>query len=82
MIRTQIQLTEAQARGLRRIAREEGISVAEAVRRCVESALAETGAERTSRYTRAAKLIGTFRDRRGATDLATEHDRHLNEAFE
>jgi len=82
VIRTQIQLTEEQARRLRRVAREQGVSVAEIVRRCVESALTETGGARSARYARAAKLIGTFRDPEGAKDLATSHDRHLNEVFE
>jgi hypothetical protein len=81
VIRTQVQLTEEQARRLRRIAREEGISVAEVVRRCLENALRPAGEDRAARYARAAKLIGAFRDRRGATDLATEHDRHLDEVF-
>jgi hypothetical protein len=82
VIRTQIQLTEDQVRRLRRIARVEGISLAEAVRRCVEKTLHAEGGDRGARYTAAAKLVGTFRDREGATDLAAQHDRHLDEAFE
>jgi hypothetical protein len=82
VVRTQIQLTEEQARRLRRVAREQGVSVAEVVRRCVESTLTESGTTRSARYARAAKLIGTFRDPEGARDLAVRHDQHLNEAFE
>jgi hypothetical protein len=81
VIRTQIQLTEAQARRLRSIAREQGISVAEVVRRCVASALAARTVDRSALYARAAKLVGAFRDREGATDLAAGHDRHLDEAY-
>ena len=39
MIRTQIQLTREQSDRLREIAREQGISLAEAIRRCVDRAL-------------------------------------------
>ncbi|MBI4476877.1 MAG: ribbon-helix-helix protein, CopG family, partial [Acidobacteria bacterium] len=41
MVRTQIQLTEQQARRLRAQARERGVSLAEMIRRCVEKGLAE-----------------------------------------
>ena len=47
MVRTQVQLTEVQARRLRRRSREEGISLAEAIRRAVDRMLAEPGPDRS-----------------------------------
>ena len=82
MIRTQIQLTEAQARRLRLAARREGISLAEAIRRLVERGLADDEAGRGRLYARAAEVVGRYRDRRGAKDVAKEHDAYLDEAFE
>lgn len=82
MIRTQIQLTEAQARKLRLAARREGISLAEAIRRLVERGLLEEEAGRSRLYARAAEVVGRYRDRRGARDVAAKHDDYLEEAFE
>ena len=82
MVRTQIQLTEAQARRLRLAARREGISLAEAIRRLVERGLADEEAGRSRLYARAAEVVGQYRDRRGAKDVAEEHDAYLDEAFE
>ena len=80
MHRTQIQLTDQQIRKLRAIAREKRISLAEAIRRCVDTQLANAGPSRTELYTRAARLVGRFRDIESATDIATEHDRYLQDA--
>jgi hypothetical protein len=82
MIRTQIQLTEAQARKLRQAARRDGVSLAEAIRRLVDRGLADEKHERARLYARAAEAVGRYRDRRGAKDVAVEHDAYLDEAFE
>jgi hypothetical protein len=82
MVRTQIQLTEQQARQLRARARERGLSLAEVIRRYVEKGLAEEAPDRTELYARAAQLVGRFRDRRGARDVSARHDEYLDEAFE
>ncbi len=82
MIRTQIQLSEAQARRLRVAARREGISVAEAIRRLVDRGLSDDKVDRAQLYERAASAVGRFRDRSGAKDVAKAHDRYLDEAFE
>lgn len=81
MVRTQIQLTEEQARKLRARAREQGLSVAEVIRRCLDKTLADKEPERTQLYARAARLIGRFEDIQGATDLASDHDRYLDEGY-
>jgi len=82
MIRTQIQLSEEQTRKLRRAARREGVSVAEAIRRLVDRGLTDDAADRARLYERAAETVGRFRDRRGAKDVSEEHDAYLDEAFE
>jgi Ribbon-helix-helix protein, copG family len=82
MVRTQIQLTEQQARRLRAQARERGLSLAEIIRRYVEKGLSEEAPSRAALYDRAARIVGRFRDRRGARDVSSKHDRYLDEAFE
>jgi hypothetical protein len=82
VIRTQIQLTEAQARKLRQAARRDGISLAEAIRRLVDRGLADEKDERSRLYARAAETVGRYRDRKGARDVAEKHDAYLDEAFE
>lgn len=82
MVRTQIQLTEQQARRLRTQAREQGLSLAEVIRRYVEKGLSEAAPDRTALYDRAARVVGRFRDRRNAGDVSNQHDRYLDEAFE
>ena len=79
MVRTQIQLTDQQARRLRAQARARGLSLAEVIRRYVEKGLAEEGSDRSGHYERASRLIGRYRD---ARDLSAGHDGYLDEAFE
>lgn len=81
MVRTQIQLTEHQARRLRARADERGVSLAEIIRRCVEQGLAEEAPSRGALYDRAARVVGRFSDRRGARDISAKHDRYLDEAY-
>ena len=81
MVRTQIQLTERQARRLRALARERGLSLAEIIRRYVERGLSEEASNRGALYDRAERAVGRFRDRRGARDLSSRHDRYLDEAY-
>ena len=82
MVRTQIQLTDRQARRLRAEARERGLSLAEIIRRYVEKGLSEEAPERAVLYERAARVVGRFRDRGRARDVSKNHDRYLDEAFE
>jgi predicted DNA-binding protein len=82
MVRTQIQLTEEQAQRLRSQAREQGLSLAEVIRRHVEKGLSEAAPDRTALYDRASRVMGRFRDRRHARDVSRQHDRYLDEAFE
>lgn len=82
MVRTQVQLTEQQVRRLRARAHEEGVSLAEIIRRFVDSGLTGEAADRGKLYEKAARVVGHFPDKRGATTLARDHDRFLDEAFE
>ena len=77
MIRTQIQLTEEQARHLRRIAAERGISVAALIREAVERMVAVDPGP--ARLERALSAIGRFASNR--RDISTEHDRYLADDF-
>jgi len=82
VVRTQIQLTEQQARRLRAQARERGVSLAEMIRQCVEKTLAEDTPNRAELYDRAARLIGRFPDRRRARNVSVKHDAYLDQAYE
>jgi hypothetical protein len=80
MVRTQIQLTETQARALKRLAAAQGRSMADLIRGSVDALLvqAEAGGDQANRA-RALRAVGRFRS--GVRDLSSRHDRHLVEAF-
>ena len=81
MIRTQIQLTEEQARALKAQARMEERSMAELVRECVTEYLARRRTPDIPELARRARALrGRFRS--GVADLAEAHDRHLGDAFD
>lgn len=80
MIRTQIQLSEAQARALKDLAAKYETSMAELIRQAVDEWLRAAGAvERDERKRRALSVAGRFRSEH--SDLSTAHDQHLAEAF-
>lgn len=80
MVRTQIQLTDDQATALKRLAAERHESVAELIRRGVEILLRSISpVSPDERRQRAIAVAGRFRS--GRTDLSTQHDRHLSEAY-
>ncbi len=83
MVRTQVQLSAEQHRQLRRWAGRLGISMSEAVRRCVAERLArDEGAPSREDLRRAALAVcGRYRDPSGSSRVAVEHDRHLAEAY-
>ena len=81
MIRTQIQLTEAQAKAVKKAAMEEGTSVAEVIRRAVERmAEARPKISAQERVRRAIEIAGKFRS--GKKDISRKHDEYLAEAYE
>jgi hypothetical protein len=81
MVRTQIQLTEAQAKTVKKVAMEEGTSVAEVIRRAVEK-MAETRSKLGSqeKVRRAIEIAGKYRS--GKKDVSRKHDEYLAEGYE
>jgi hypothetical protein len=79
MIRTQVQLTASQAERLKRLAAQEGVSVAELIRQGVEGLLAaRLPVDREALKMRALAPIGRFRS--GVENLGVDHDRYFTEA--
>jgi uncharacterized protein (DUF2267 family) len=83
MVRSQIQLTEEQHRRLKRWARKLGISMAEAIRRCVADRLAaeEAAPTRATLAREALGLAGAYTDPSGEGDVARRHDQVLADAY-
>lgn len=80
MVRTQIQLNEKQAKILKKVAAEQGISMAEVVRRGVELYLeVASGAGDGEKRRRALLAAGRFAS--GRRDLSEKHDKYLAEAY-
>lgn len=76
MVRTQIQLTEIQARRLKQLAAAQGRSMADLIRTMVDALLAQPDAhDHEARRVRALRAAGRFRS--GVRDLSSQHDRHL-----
>ena len=80
-MRTQIQLTERQARELKRIAAKEGVSMAEVIRRAVDAKIRGGSGEVPwqERVRRAQAAMGKFRS--GLKDVAERHDDYLAEEY-
>ncbi|HLE15995.1 MAG TPA: ribbon-helix-helix domain-containing protein [Anaerolineales bacterium] len=81
MIRTQIQLTEEQAKTLKKIASRRGKSVAELIRISVDewirsSAFVDPDEQRQRAIAAAGKLSG------GPADLSAKHDQYFVESLE
>lgn len=80
MVRTQIQLTERQAKALKELAVATERSMAELIRQSVDAFLRSSAhRNRREQKRRALAAIGRFRS--GVSDLSVNHDRHLSEAF-
>jgi hypothetical protein len=80
MVRTQIQLTEKQARMLRDLAKVKKVSMAELIRRGVDLFLRNSSVlDVEERRKNAIQAIGRFSS--GTRDTSEKHDKYLNEAF-
>lgn len=77
--RTQISLTEEQARRLRSLARKRGTSMAALIRDAVDRAYPAPG-RTDARWESALASVGGFHS--AMSDVSSEHDRELNEAFD
>ena len=81
MVRTQIQLTEEQARKLKRVAKDRGISMAAMIRRSIDSVLAlECNPDDAEVRARAIAAAGRLHS--GSGDLSSKHDLYAVEAFD
>ncbi|MDH4268243.1 MAG: ribbon-helix-helix protein, CopG family [Deltaproteobacteria bacterium] len=81
MIRTQIQLTETQARTIKKVAMDQGTSIAEIIRRAVENMVqASPKVSSQERLRRAVEIVGKFRS--GKRNISQKHDKYLAEAYE
>lgn len=80
MIRTQIQLTNEQARALKRLAAKKGKSVAELIRVSVDDLIRRGGdTDPEELRQRALQAAGKLN---GPQDLAANHDAYLAEALD
>lgn len=80
MVRTQIQLTEGQAKALRKIAQSRRLSVAELVRKAVDTIIkSSTVVDQEERRKRAMEIVGKFSSGKG--DISKKHDLYLTNAY-
>ncbi|MEA4882843.1 MAG: CopG family transcriptional regulator [Clostridia bacterium] len=76
----QVQLTKEQVQALRAISDEEGVSIAELIRRGAHMVIASRGAvSREERVRRALAIVGQFTS--SETDLSVNHDKYLEDDF-
>ena len=80
MIRTQIQLTEEQARRLKALSASGDQSMAALIRAAIDQFLLTARPDRAARYQQALSLAGKYEA--DQADIAVAHDRYLGEAFE
>jgi len=80
MIRTQLQLTEKQAEKLRRLAKRNGISQAEVVRRLLDRKIETDVLPDWEELKRRALAVAGIRHA-DITDLSTRHDDYFVEAI-
>jgi len=78
MVRTQIQLTDNQARDLKRLAEARHLSMAELIRQGVDAILrSNTVMDIPEKRKRALALAGKYRS--GKHDISKDHDQYLAE---
>jgi len=81
LVRTQIQLTESQARDLKACARSENRSVSDLVRESVAEYLARQPVrDRRALLAKASALTERFHS--GHSDVAENHDEHLAQIYD
>ena len=78
MIRTQISLDERQMEGLRKLASERKVSLAELVREAVDDLLAKPT---PTDWARAAAVVGKYSSAEPDNDVARNHDKYLAEIY-
>ncbi len=80
MVRTQIQLTEKQARELKELAAKQHVSVAELIRQSIDATLRSLESpSREEIWRRAKAASGRFSS--GYSDISINHDKYLAEDY-
>jgi predicted transcriptional regulator len=77
MIRTQISISPEQARRLRHVAADRGVSIAHVVREAIEAYVPDNQATKDARIRRALAAAGRFSS--GLADVSERHDDYLTE---
>jgi len=80
MVRTQIQLTEEQAKKLRELSASSRKSIAALIRKAVDEFIASGNPDRAALYRQAESIVGKYRS--DSADISVKHDRYLEEAFD
>jgi hypothetical protein len=80
MIRTQIQLTEEQAKKLRELSATGRESVAALIRKAVDQFIVSGIPDRPALYRQAEPVVGKYKS--DSSDISIHHDRYLEEDFE
>ena len=80
MVRTQIQLTDAQAARVKRLARQRGVSMATVIREAIDRLEDAAEERREEVWQRAMSVVGKYRGHGG--NLSEEHDEELARAYE
>ncbi len=78
MVRIDIQLTEEQVRGIKKIAASRSVSMAKVIRDAVEGTI-RSGSASEEKRKRALEVVGKFRS--GKKDISKKHDDYLSETF-
>ena len=79
MVRTQVQLTEDQARTLKELSLSNRESIAALIRKAIDQFLITGKPDRIALYRQAISVAGKYKTEK--PDIAVEHDRYLEEAF-
>ena len=80
MVRTQIQLTEQQAKAVKTMSKVHGISTAEVIRRAINLLLESSYVvEEGEKRARTLKTVGRFRS--GRQDISKNHDTYLTRSY-
>ena len=79
MIRTQIQLTEEQAKRLRELSAASRQSVAALIRKAVDQSLASANPDHSALYRQAQRVVGKYES--DSVDISVHQDRYLEKDF-
>ena len=79
MVRTQIQLTEEQAKKLRELSAARRESMAALIRKAVDQFIVSGKPDRSALYRQAETVVG--KHKADTDDISIHHDRYLEEAF-